>query len=381
MRTRGSALVLTCTLALAALVTAAPAPAAAPAVARAPGKVTANEPLPGSVDLVFGDGMDAAVSPNGRLLLASTNAGLSRMTLTRDHIARTGTNTEAVLGEVIVHPDGEVAYVVREAPYRQRLQVFDIRSRTPRLLRALALPDLGRIQGAAVTPDGRRLLLSGRTTLQVLRLGDPAHPTKGPTIEQPGLGALTITPDGTRLATVHSVSGEPETIRVWDVTRRGRLPLLTEREVLLPDRTQGYWLGGILVSPDSRSLYVAAGMSPLGCEEGDCGIETEVVKLRLSDLEQIGRLPRSPDGKETFPAAVSNNGRRVYARSAFTDDQDSPPGSIVWLDRGLATRNPLIGVGDVIEVDISPGGATRGLLYATTLGGNGRLRVRSVDAG
>jgi hypothetical protein len=378
MRTRGSGLVTALTLALAALVVAAPAPAAAPA---ATGKVTADEPLPGSVDVVFGDGMDAAVSSNGRLLLASTNAGLSRMTLTRDHVVRTGTNARAVLGDVIVHTDGKVAYVVREAPARQRLQVFDIRSRTPRLLRALTLPDLRRIQGAALTPDGRRLLLSGTATLQVLRLGDPARPTKGPTISQPGLGDLTITPDGTRLVTVHSVRDEPETVRVWDVTRRGRLPLVTEREVLLPDRTQGYSLGGILAGPDSRSLYVTASMFPLGCEEGDCGIETEVVRLRLSDLAQIGRLPRSADGKETFPAAVSNNGRRVYARSAFTDDQDSPPGSIVWLDRALTTRNPVIGVGDVVELDLSPGGATRGLLYATTLGDNGRLKVRSVDPG
>ena len=120
--------------------------------------------------------------------------------------------------------DGEVAYVVREAPYRQRLQVFDVRSRTPRLLRTLTLPDLGKIQGAALTPDGRRLLLSGTATLQVLRLGDPARPTKGPTIAQPGLGALTITPDGTRLVTVHSARDEPETVRVWDLTRRGPAP-------------------------------------------------------------------------------------------------------------------------------------------------------------
>ena len=91
----------------------------------------------------------------------------------------------------------------------------------------------------------------------------------------------------------------------------------------------------------------------------------------------MDRQPRSPDGKETFPAVLSNNGRRVYARSAFTDDQDSPPGSIVWLDSSLTMRNQVIGVGDVVNLDISPGGATRGLLYATTRTSGGKLRVSS----
>ena len=62
----------------------------------------------------------------------------------------------------------------------------------------------------------------------------------------------------------------------------------TEREVVLPDRTQGYSLSGVLVSPDGESMFVTAGMFPLGCEEGDCGIETEVVKLRFSDLGWTG---------------------------------------------------------------------------------------------
>jgi hypothetical protein len=378
MRSWGPALVTTLALAVAA----APAWAAAPVTSGGvTGAVTANEPLPGSVDMVFGDGLDTAVSPNGKLLLASTNAGLSRMRVTPDHIARTGTNRRAVLGSVMVHPAGRVAYVVRQAPETQRLQIFDIRSRTPRLLRTLKLPELGRIAGAAMRPDGLRLYLSSRDTLQILRLDRPRRPAKGPTVQQAGLGALVMHPNGASLVTVHS---DPvhHTVQVWSVAqpaplKRGELPLVQEREIVLPERTQSFSLESVLVSPDGESMYVTAAMFPLGCEEGDCGIETEVVKARFATLG-TDRLPRSPDGRETFPTVVSNNRRRVYALSAFTDDQDRPPAGIVWLDSDLTSRNQVVDVGNVIDLTISPGGATRGLLYATTQRDNGRLKVSSV---
>ena len=377
MRTRGSALVTSVTLTLAALVVAAPSPAAAPAVT---GRVTANEPLPGTVDLTFGSGMDSVVTPDGKLLLASTNAGLSRMTLTRDHIVRTGTNSRGTDGTVLPHPNGRLAYVVRTVPYRQRLQVFDLRSRTPRLLRTLDLPGLGKAYGAALTPDGRRLFLTSADSVQILRLGSPGRPTKGPRFDL-RVGSPAITPDGTRLVGIHSSRDAQDTVRVWDISQRGTLPLVAEREVVLPDRTQSYGLHSVLISPDGASLYVTATMFPLGCEEGDCGVETEVVRLRFSDLEQIGRLPRSADGKETFPAEVSNNGRRLYATSRFTDDQDTPPGSVVWLDNGLLTRNQVVNFGELVDLTISPGGATRGLLYGTTVPKPGRLKVASVAPG
>ena len=204
MRPRGSALVTTLTLALAVTVTAASpaaapaAPATAPAAApAASGRVTASELLPGSVDLTFGAGTDSVVTPDGKLLLASTNAGLSRMTITADHIVRTGTSSRGADGTVLAHPSGRIGYVVRTAPYRQRLQVFDLRSRTPHLLRTLDLPALGKVHGAALTPDGRRLFLTGADTVQILRLGTPARPTKGPTYAV-RVGSPAVTPDGTR---------------------------------------------------------------------------------------------------------------------------------------------------------------------------------------
>lgn len=337
-------------------------------------RVTASEPLAGSWD-PFNEFADIAVTPNGKWLLAATDKGLTKMSITRNHIATTGRNRRADAGEILAHPNNRIAYIRDD----HRLQVFNITGKKPKLLRALKFREKYVID-VAIRPDGKRLyaiLDSGHDTggLQVLKTGRPSHPKAGTYVQDATLNATVVLPGGNRLIALRRGEDDNRWLSVFDITKlkQGELPLIAERNIVPSDIPQSnFWAGSMLLTPNGKQLYMSMGRYD----------RSFVARFRVSDLKVRARLPGTGARRpQTRATVMANGGRRVYGLHTLSDDQEAWPGKIVWLDPKLSKRHTLTGVGGpAYDLAMSPGGRTKGLLYSLLDRRKGtQLRVLSID--
>ena len=341
-----------------------------PASADADGTVVTSVALPGWPPGVLVGEVPMAVSQDGRKLVTVTTAGISQYLLGRRTATRLGTGTATPDDrrlELEVLPSGKFAYVT-DTPYSRapsRMQVFDLRRKSPRLVRTLTFSGLGQVHETEMTPDGRRLFLAGRDSIQILRLGNPARPTKGPSASEPRSGALKITPDGTRMVTAPASGakeGAGNPVRVWDITRKGGPVVEREGTVVLPGREDTTtWIDELGISPQNDAVYVESGYCVSEC---DGSYATETTRLRFSDLATEAQTAEEPFGSEDFAPVVGAAGTRVYVRTGGTTDEDETPSrGLSWWDTQLTSEHAVAGVGNVRGLAVSPGGISRGTVY------------------
>jgi hypothetical protein len=323
------------------------------------------------------------VTPDGTTLLAATTAGLTKYAVTRRSVRLLGTDRHVPAGgprTVEVLPDGRFAYVTYLRPSdgtSPTVQVFNLRRDRPRLVRTLRFRSLRAIYDTVVSPDGR-LFLGAVDTIKVLDLDRPGRPARAGSVDEPqGAGVLTVTPDGSRLVTAPLVvpqqKGDP--IRVWDISRPEATVLEREGTVVVPE-AEGYgsWIEAMRVGPQGDAVYVESSYCSLDCENSS----PQVSRLRFSDLTREATFERTWPTGFPFLAGVAPGGGKVFIRTGFTTDEpETRPRGLAWLDPDLATHHEVAGVGNVRGVAVSPGGRTRGMVYAAGRKA-GKLRIYAV---
>ena len=79
-----------------------------------------------------------------------------------------------------------------------------------------------------------------------------------------------------------------------------------------------------------------------------------------------------------FLAGLAPGGGKVFVRTGYTtDESETRPRGLSWLDPDLTTHHEVAGVGNVRGVAVSPGGRTRGMVYAAGRKA-GKLRIYAV---
>lgn len=355
-----------------------------PAAADADGTVVDRASVPGNPLVPTVRDVPMVVTSDGTTLLAATTAGLTKYAVTRRSVKRLGTNGSVPTGgprDVEVLPGGRFAYVTYTRPtYPQRwsyVQVFNVRRERPRLVRTMKFRSLGLIYDTAIAPDGR-LFLGALDEVKVLDLDHPGHPTRAESIEEPqGAGVMEVTPDGTRLVAaplvVPPADGDP--IRVWDITRPEETVFEREGTVVVPgpEGTKS-WIEAIAISPHGDAIHVESSYCDSVCEDSAPSIS----RLRFSDLTREATVERSWPMPFDFLAGPAPDGSKLFVRTGFTTDEpETKPRGLSWLDPGLTTHHEVAGVGNVRGVAVSPGGKTRGMLYAAGRK-SGKLRLYAV---
>jgi hypothetical protein len=356
--------------------------ASGPAAADDDGTVVGRAALRGNPLVPTVRDVPMRVTPDGTTLLAATTAGLTKYAVTRRSVRLLGTNRRVPAGgprTVEVLPDGQFAYVTYLRPSDETsptVQVFNLRRDRPRLVRTLRFRSLRAIYDTVVSPDGR-LFLGAVDTIKVLDLDRPGRPARAGSIDEPqGAGVLTVTPDGSRLVTAPLVvpQQEGDPIRVWDISRPEETVLEREGTVVVPE-AEGYgsWIEAMRIGPQGDAVYVESSYCSLDCENS----YPSIARLDFSDL-----LPEDETGPNTrfhgFLESVSPGGGQVFVRAGFTTDEpETRPRGLAWLDPDLATHHEVAGVGNVRGVAVSPGGRTRGMVYAAGRKA-GKLRIYAV---
>ena len=164
------------------------------------------------------------------------------------------------------------------------------------------------------------------TRVQILRLGDPARPTKGPTLARPGWTPRPSRPTapvsygialGPRRAG-HRAGVGHHPARHAAARHRARGRAAGSRPGLRTGRCPD--LPGRCVAVRHRH-HVPARLRRGGLRRGDRGREAPALRPRAGRRCPARRTARRPSR-----TSVSNNGRRLYATSRRTDDQDTPAG-------------------------------------------------------
>jgi hypothetical protein len=379
MNTRGIIAGLTAALLATTLVGGTSGPAAADA----DGTLVDRAALAGNPLVPTVRDVPMAVTDHGSTLLTATTAGLTKYALTRRSVKRLGINRTVPTGgprDLEVLPGGRFAYVTYTAhssvdlPY---VQVFNLRRDRPRLVRTMKFRALAAVYDTALSPDGR-LFLGSYDTIKVLDLEHPGHPARAGSIEEPqGAGALAVTPDGARLITARLRKTEPNAnpIRVWDITGRGEVTLEREGTVGVPggeDRKSR--VKTLVMSPRGDAIFVESSYCDGECEDS----APYVSRVRFSDLSHEAATERVWSKPPDFLAAIAPDASKVFMRTGFTTDEpETRPRGLSWLDPGLTTHHEVAGVGNVRGVAVSPGGKTAGMLYAAGRK-SGKLRVFAV---
>jgi hypothetical protein len=360
---------------VAPLLTALPASSAQ----AAPAKVVAGTPYPGSGIAT------TATARNGRTHLVLTRAGLTKYDVGPKRVVRRGTvkvkhvDTRSV--DLLIHRGGRVAYLVEEGHRDAVVQVYDTTGhRAPRLVRTLTR-DLGIRQGmhryfldAALTPDGRQLILLAAGFVQSLRLDNPARPRKAArTYLIADSKAFAITPDSRHLLLGYEEAGTV-LIQPNDLRRDGSVSGGSGVNVIVPgweDRQDRTWIDKLVVSPNGSSVY--AEFASFADASGDSGrVSTAIARIRVSDLVLQASAVPGDGGDQLFLEELSNDGRRVFLTSGVTTDEpELLPRRALWTDATmLGERHALTGLGDVRALSVSPGGATRGNLFVAAVRGD-----------
>jgi WD40 repeat protein len=354
-----------------------------PAAADADGTVVGRAAVRGNPLVPTVRDVPMAVTSDGTTLLAATTAGLTKYAVTRHSVKLLGTNRAVATGgsrDVEVLPNGRFAYVTYARPYPEKysvIQVFNLRRDRPRLVRTMKFRSLGVIYDTVVSPDGR-LFLGASDRIKVLDLTRPGHPTRAGSITEPqGAGVLAVTPDGSRLVTAPLVvpREDDDPVRVWDISSPEMTALEREGTVPVPQADgNGSWISALAVSPDGEGLYVESYYCDVECEDS----YPSLARLRLSDLSTESRVERAWGTPFDFLAGPNPGGGKVFVRTGYTTDEpETKPRGLSWLDPDLSTHHEVAGVGNVRGVAVSPGGRTRGMVFAAGRK-KGTLRIYAV---
>jgi WD40 repeat protein len=323
-----------------------------------------------------------AVTSDGTTLLAATTAGLTKYAVTRHSVKLLGTNRTVQTDarrDLEILPGGRFAYVTYTRPYPEKysaIQVFNLRRDRPRLVRTMKFRSLGVITDTVVSPDGR-LFLSATDKIKVLDLTRPGHPVRAGSITEEGAVVLAVTPDGSRLVTAPLVlpREEADLVRVWDISSPEATVLERQGAVPVPQSEgNGSWIKGLAVSPDGEGLYVESYYCDVECEDS----YPSLARLRLSDLSTESRVERAWGTPFDFLAGLTPGGGKVFVRTGYTTDEpETKPRGLSWLDPDLAVHHEVAHVGNVRGVAVSPGGRTRGMVFAAGRKA-GKLRIYAV---
>ena len=333
----------------------------APSSAQAPHPVIASTKAVGSFAVV-------AVRPNGRAALVLSSAGLTKYAISDTSVRRLGT-TKIWKGDgpsrpdVHIHPGGAIAYVVWE----KAIRVFDITGSKPRALRTLQLDQIFGYHSTfawegAFAPDGRHFYLLGDQWLQVLDTRHPGRPTRGRGSTTPGdvrVTNLAVTPNGGALALGGSTE-DRATLLVYSL-KDAAAPVLARQGVL---EVAG-WTAESTTFVDhlvarNNSIYVNVATWRDSRESH----EYAVLRVRRSDLAVTGQADETEGDGSPVVRATSPAGNLVYLTYFHPSDVDQPvaePHSLVRTDLGLGATHH-VRVGDVVNLAVSPGGRTKGLL-------------------
>jgi hypothetical protein len=362
----------------------APLLAAVPASSAqaAPAKVVAAAPYPGH------GAVATEVTPDGRTLVVKTRAGLTTYQVGPKRIKRLGTTAVRDAGtyEMLLHRGGRYAYLVQEQGIAERLRIYDLRGRAPRLVRTMKLvaqPQYRDLRDAVLTPDGRQLVILTEMFIQTFRLDDPTRPrASARTSLITDSTALAVSPDSKHLVIDLAEDRQVGVYRLG-LRRDGRITGDGFAEfIAIPGwegRQNRTWIKEMVVTPDGGS--VLAEFDSFADAGGDGRVSSAIARIRLSDLTLQASAVPGDAGKQLFLADLSNDGRRVFLTSgATTDEPELLPRRALWTDAAtLGERHALSGLGDVRSLSVSPGGSTRGRLLAAVVR-NDRHLVLEIDA-
>ncbi|MFC6344771.1 hypothetical protein ACFP8W_22515, partial [Nocardioides hankookensis] len=352
-----------------------PAHAAAPA----PAKVVAAAPFPGH------GATDTAVTPDGRMLVVKTNAGLTTYAIGPSAMKRLGTTRlpGANSYKMLLLRGGRYAYLVREHT-EEILKIYDLRGRAPRLVRTVKLvaqPQYRDVRDAVLTPDGRQLVIVTEMFIQTYLLGDPTRPRVAKrTSLISDTRTIAVSPDSTQLLLDDRVGGAA--LYRLTLRRDGSISGADDgyTEYLVPGWEDRRYLSRITelnYSPGGASVFAEI-QSPV--EPGSTRVTSAVARIRISDMTMVRSLVAPDDAQQYFLQTRSNNGARVYLTSGDTSDQQELlPRRALWVDgTNLAVRHYVSGLGDVRSLAVSPAGRTRGRLFAAVVR-NDRHLVLEID--
>jgi hypothetical protein len=349
----------------------------------APTKVVAAAPYPGH------GAVATEVTPDGRTLVVKTRAGLTTYKVGPKRMKRLGTTAVRDAGtyEMLLHRGGRYAYLVQEHGPAERLRIYDLRGRAPRLVRTMKLvaqPQYRDLRDAVLTPDGRQLVILTEMFIQTFRLDDPTRPrASARTSLITDSTALAVSPDSKHLVVDLAEDNQVGVYRLG-LRRDGRITGDGFSEfIVVPgweDRQNRTWISKMVVAPDGASVF--AEFDSFADAGGDSGrVSTAIARIRLSDLSLQASAVPGDAGKQLFLEELSNDGRRVFLTSgATTDEPELLPRRALWTDAAtLGERHTLSGLGDVRALSVSPGGSTRGRLLVAVVR-NDRHLVLEIDA-
>lgn len=343
-----------------------------------PATVVAAAPFPGH------GATDTAVTPDGRILVVKTNAGLTSYAVGPSAVKRIGTTRlpQANSYKMLLLRGGRYAYLVREH-VGEILKIYDLRGRAPRLVRTVDLvaqPQNRDLRDAVLTPDGRHLVILTEMFVQTFGLGDPTRPRvaeRYPLITT--TRTFAVSPDSKHLV-LDDDSPDGLGVYLLDLHRDGSI---TGRDHSYAYVTVPGWEGryveisGLSYSPGGASIF-AEFQSPVS--RGSSKLSSAVARIRMSDLTLVRSLVAPDDAQQYYLQTRSNNGARVYLTSGYTSDQQELlPRRALWTDgTNLAVRHYISGLGDVRSLTVSPAGRTRGRLFAAVVR-NDRHLVLEMD--
>ena len=268
---------------------------------------------------------------------------------------------------ITVRPDGRSVYVANTSSVSQ----WDVGAGgalSPKSPPTVPMSELGRGDGLAVSPDGRRLHVAQGNVFQYDISADGALTPKSPASAESGSGSVAVSPDGHSVyATIYDpFTREEGKIYQFDVGAGGALVPKDPAEV-------SSWRGpfGIAVSPDGKSVYVADchAFSPPGVSQFDVGPDGALSPKNPAVLVDNSGTLHCP-----FGVAVTPDGRSVYV-SAY---QRVGEGGIIYQydvgpDGALTPKSPATVevAGGARGLAVSPDG--RSLYVAATDGTDGIL--------
>ncbi|MFC6343146.1 hypothetical protein ACFP8W_14245, partial [Nocardioides hankookensis] len=343
-----------------------------------PAKVVAAAPFPGH------GATDTAVTPDGRMLVVQTNAGLTTYAVGPSAVKRLGTTRvpQANSYKMLLVRGGRYAYLVHEG-YGAYLRIYDLRGHAPRLVRAMKLvaqPQHREVRDAVLTPDGRQLLVLTEMFVQSYLLGDPTRPRVA---ARTGLltdtHVMAVSPDSTQLVLDDEV----------DATSLYRVALHRDGSISASDDDlTAYLVPGWEGKPYRRItelVYSPAGAAIFAeiqrpVEPRSTRVASAVVRIRASDMKMMEALVAPDDAQQYFLQTGSDLGGRVYLTSGYTSDQEELlPRRALWVGgSSLNSRAYISGLGDVRSIAVSTLGRSHGRMFAAVVR-NDRHLVLEID--
>ncbi|MCI0464994.1 MAG: WD40 repeat domain-containing protein [Gemmataceae bacterium] len=204
-------------------------------------------------------------------------------------LRRTLPRPQATVSGAALTPDGKTLVVSENAGrWLSKVRVWDLGA--GKELRAWDAQGSVR----AVSPDGKTLALAdaGATHLWDLATGKPLHQHEG---QRGEASSVSFSPDGKWLA---SCSVHDNTVRVWDLTAGGRMRVL-------PGHVGAHYVRAVQFLPDGR--FVSGG-SDNALRLWDPATGKEVRHFPLHGWQQVLSLAATADGKQVMCSSTGFGG-------------------------------------------------------------------------